>query len=75
MRFILAGHGGERSQQLDELADWDPAALAPRADHVPDFDDAAIDHLGYVEPTGYWRACTGASDARLPAVGKPSGTS
>jgi hypothetical protein len=65
VRFILAGHGGERSQRLDELADWDPAAVAPWADHAADFDDAAIDQLGHVEPVGYWRACAGASEAAV----------
>jgi len=64
-RFILAGHGGERSHWLAEFADWDPAALAPWADAVAGFDDAAIDRLGNAESEGYWRAAAGASDAAV----------
>jgi hypothetical protein len=64
VRFILAGHGGERSWELMELADWEPAALAPWADHVTAFDEA-LTPLFDVEWPDYWRASLGASD---PAV-------
>lgn len=63
VRFILAGHGGERSNELFELVNWEPSALAPWADAVTDFDDAALVQLSEVEWPDYWHAAFGASDA------------
>ncbi len=65
MRYVLCGNGGQRFYHLAEVAHQDPAALAPWADHVARFDDKAIARLAETDWTGFWRACTGASDAAI----------
>ncbi|MCC6997840.1 MAG: hypothetical protein IT370_24710 [Deltaproteobacteria bacterium] len=65
MRYVLCGNGGERFHHMREVADQDPAALAPWADHVARFGDKAIARLLETDWTGFWRACTGASDAAI----------
>lgn len=65
VRYILAGHGGKRSWDLAELAEWEPSALAPWADAVTEFDDAALTRLSDVEWPDFWHAAAGASDAAV----------
>ncbi|GAA1027624.1 hypothetical protein GCM10009557_09740 [Virgisporangium ochraceum] len=68
VRYILAGHGGERSWELRELVDWEPESLAPWADAVTTFDSVAIDHLSDVEWPDYWLAAYHASDPAVDAL-------
>lgn len=69
VRYILAGHGGKRSWEIGELADWEPESLAPWADAVTIFDDAALEQLCDVAWPDYWRASRGASDTAVDALG------
>src|SRR6185295_914794 len=64
-RYILCGAGGERNYDLKNLADEDPEALAPWADHVAGFHDRALERLVSVDFCEYWRVTAGASDAAV----------
>jgi hypothetical protein len=61
-RYLVGGNGGGYTWELRQLAEWDPAALAPWADHVLDFDDAALTGLFTVDRADHWRAGVGAGD-------------